>query len=578
MDMTVYYSTNAGNLAQYTGCGTSSVGGAYADVLVNGTSILPEGTTSYAFSGHAGTPHEAWGNTTQTDRIGYAYFNEGANNITFNTTGNYLNVTTTAAMRRNISLKAMELEYIGSEACSCDELTYVSNGDGTHVATCTSCGAERKEDCTDEDGDRICDLCDYNAAADAIKLNVTVPGVQKQVARNTVQEFAFDITVDGEPLALEDAELSYETDEDGIIEINEENHTFRTLENGDVTVTVTLTVDGAQVSKQLDLTVADVGEERFVMTDPTFETAGTIAHWATYPTWGNKLFNFTTVEDDGTGNMAMKLTTNPNTSYGAGTVGSVIVMNNGYLAQLLPGHMYEMSAMVKVGDYTRPEGAVDDMGIGFQMFDYKTNATSSYLGKINGNCGGVSMDTTEWTEIRFVVKVPLDTEDPVYVTPRIVFRPNNTNADKDVTGWEASVWFDDFSIREVGFEGVEMEVIGGLKSTAKASDVIIKPYATSGDYIDIAATSYADMVSFTSGNEDVVKILSAPVRTRYTAASQEYFPKAKVQRLDTERETELVADITIYGVTQQGKLNVEKLDMSKIVLDTMNVTIPGVQK
>ena len=54
-----------------------------------------------------------------------------------------------------------------------------------------------------------------------------------------------------------------------------------------------------------------------------------------------------------TGNHALKLTTNTNTSYGAGTVGSVIVMNNGYLAKLLPGHMYEMSAMVKVHAHYR---------------------------------------------------------------------------------------------------------------------------------------------------------------------------------------------------------------------------------
>ena len=107
VNTTAYYSTSGGKLAQYTDCGNSGVGGAYADVLVNGVSILPEGTTAYGFSGDGA--HAEWANTTQTDEIGTAYFKAGANTVSINTVGNWQNVTASAAMRRNISLKAMEL-------------------------------------------------------------------------------------------------------------------------------------------------------------------------------------------------------------------------------------------------------------------------------------------------------------------------------------------------------------------------------------------------------------------------------------------------------------------------------------
>ena len=597
IDVTAYYSSNAGNMMQLTNTAASAVGGAYADVLVNGTSVLPEGMVSYPFSGQAGSPKAEWANTTQTDKLGYAFFNEGTNTLTINTTGNYVNQTASAAMRRNIGLMSMELKYVGSEVCECSEFSYVPKGDGTHTAICTNCGAETVEDCdfsyspngdnthaaacihcetvvdkdcTDKDSDRKCDDCGGKVVANALKLKVTVPGVAEQVARGTVQCFEYsDVTAGSESISIEDVSLRYETDVDGIIEIDPETHTFKTLENGDVTVSIYASYDESEIVKTVALTVADVGEDCFLYTDPTFEADNAYLHW---PTNGNG-FNIVTVEDDGSGsNKALKITTNAKADYDTNKTDNTIIMKGGRLAEVWPGHMYEMTARVKVESYNRAPDASGDLGLGFQMFDYKTNnvITANYIGQINGNNGGIPLVPGDWTEVRFVVKAPFVGEGPAYVTPRIVLRPESS-VDYAASGWEATVWFDDFCIREVGLDGVEMTVSGSLKDKTGQSKVILKPVATSGDYISIPAASVADMVSFYSTDDETIRVEAAPTL-------DSGFPTAPIRRVDTKRAAELVAKVDIYGVEKEGCLEVPVVDPASIKLDTMTVSIPGVEK
>ena len=65
---------------------------------------------------------------------------------------------------------------------------------------------------------------------------------------------------DGEAILPAEVNITYETDVDGIIAIDEENHTFETLQNGDVTITITASVGDTEQTDTVKLTVADAGE------------------------------------------------------------------------------------------------------------------------------------------------------------------------------------------------------------------------------------------------------------------------------------------------------------------------------
>ena len=412
------------------------------------------------------------------------------------------------------------------------------------------------------------------APAALVSMDVTVPGVERQTARNTTQKFVYNMVgTDGEAILPAEVNITYETDVDGIIAIDEENHTFRTLQNGDVTVTITASVGGTELSDTVELTVADVGEDCFKLTDPTLESEDAAAAWMlTKP--GTKAYNWSEITDDGTGNKALKIWNNSELCFNDTSAGSEVRIHDKYFAELQPGHMYEMSLRYKVEEYTQAPGAAGDLFLALQMYDYGTNARvdSALLNQVlvaqNAN-----MHQTEWTEARFVVRAPLTSDGPVYIMPRITMRPN-VGSDYALAGWEATAWFDDFCIREVGFEGVELELQGNLKDTVTPADILIKPYTTTGDYIDIAAGSIKDLVTLTSSNEDVVKVMTEPVRTRYTTTSQEYFPKASVKLFGLNAKAELKATVNIHGVVQEASMDMTKTDMPEVLRD-ISYTLDG---
>ncbi|MBQ9968659.1 MAG: Ig-like domain-containing protein, partial [Oscillospiraceae bacterium] len=407
-----------------------------------------------------------------------------------------------------------------------------------------------------------------------VSMDVTVPGVERQTARNTVQKFEYNMVgTDGEKILPGEVTVVYETDAEGIIEIDEEAHTFRTLQNGDVTVTITASVGGTEMTDTVELTVADAGEDCFKFTDPTLEADDAAKAWMTTKP-GTTAYNWSEVTDDGTGNKALKIWNNSALCYNDTATGSEVRINNGYFAELQPGHMYEMTLRYKVEGYKQAPGAAGDLFLALQMYDYSSNARvdSAMLNQVlvsqNGN-----MHQSEWGEARFVVRAPLTNDGPAYIMPRFVMRPS-VGSDYALAGWQATAWIDDLSIREVGFEGVELEVQGTLKDTITPADVQIKPYTTTGDYIDIAADKIADMVSLTSTNEDVVKVVSEPVRTRYTSTSMEYFPKTSVRLFGLNAEAELVAKVDIHGVTKETRVDMTRTDMPEVLRD-IRYTLDG---
>ncbi|MBP3633345.1 MAG: Ig-like domain-containing protein, partial [Oscillospiraceae bacterium] len=399
-------------------------------------------------------------------------------------------------------------------------------------------------------------------------MSVSVPGVERQTARNTVQKFDYDMLgKDGEAILPAEVNIVYETDNDGIIAIDEETHTFRTLQNGDVTVTITASVGDTSLTDTVELTVADVGEDCFKFTDPTLESEDAAKHWMLTPTTTNA-YNWSEIVDDGTGNKVLKITNNSAVTYNeVKAAGSEVRIHNGYFAELQPGHMYEMSAMVKTENYKKAQNSAGDLFLSLQMYDYLTNSRvdSMLINQVLVS-QNVNMMLNKWTEVRFLVRAPLEADGPVYIMPRIVMRPS-VGSDYDISGWSATAWFDDFCIREVGLEAVELELNGNLTNTVTPADLIIKPIATSGDYIDISANKIADIVSLETTNDDVVTIVSEPVRTRYTSTSMEYFPTASVKLMGLNAEAELVANVNIHGVNVESRMDMTKTDMPDVLRD-----------
>ena len=410
-----------------------------------------------------------------------------------------------------------------------------------------------------------------------VSMDVTVPGVETVVARRTVQEFVYDMVgTDGEAILPAEVNIVYETDVDGIIAIDEENHTFETLQNGDVTVTITASVGDTVRTDTVELTVADAGENCFIYTDPTFEAENTATAWMlTSPEKYPNAYCWSEITDDGTGNHALKVQLNSEVSRtGAAAVGEEVRVNNGYFAKLRGGHMYEITAKVKVDGYRKSPYASGELFAAFQMYDYTSNArnTSATLDQVLVS-QNLNLNASGWTEAHFVVRAPVTHEGDIYIMPRMVIRPN-VGTDFEVSGWELAVWYDDFSIREVGFEGMDLELQGNLKDTVTAADILVKPYTTTGDYIDVAANQIANVLSLTSTNDDVVIVVSDPVRTRYTSTGMEYFPKASVKLVGLNAPAELVAKLNIHGIEIEERMDLSQSDMADVLRD-ISYTLDG---
>jgi len=169
------------------------------------------------------------------------------------------------------------------------------------------------------------------------------------------------------------------------------------------------------------------------------------------------------VEDDGTGNQALKVQTNPEQATSTGK-GDTLTIPGGQYIMVEGGHLYEYSCRVKFDKYVAPEEAVSFLRVMLQQYDYATVNGGMSVSQMFNTANADYTVVGDWVELKVPIRVPVTYEGPIYLMPRVNVRTNFA-ADSTLTGWDVTAWFDDFSIREVGFEELQLEQQSALTDT-----------------------------------------------------------------------------------------------------------------
>ena len=349
-------------------------------------------------------------------------------------------------------------------------------------------------------------------------MEAAIDGVTTQMARFTTHNMtAYMMAADGEEFDVGEVPVRYAVDKEGIVEIDEDAHTITGIANGTVNVTMTANFGGRTMSDTMELIVADAGDNLFDAANATFEADGFTAD-----TWGwqdadfeapassERGFTYSQVVEETGGNHALKVTLNPQMSYDQkngdvkiGQKGTDIQTKSGFLAQIEPNRMYEISFRVRTEDIAMPAGTTAALQLQMQAMDFASNKFGTLLNKV-GELVAIDQTLEEWTTYTLTVKAPIEYEQPFYVMDRIIVKPAAAK-DYDTTGYSGSIYFDDFAIREVGFDHVDAYVSGSLTNLASAASVVIEPYATTGAPVLINTDAAAGSAKIASTDDTVVK-------------------------------------------------------------------------
>ena len=340
---------------------------------------------------------------------------------------------------------------------------------------------------------------------------------------------------------------------------------------GEATITASVTYKGETKTGTYEILVTPAGRNLLDHHNIDFETDEWIWSTPNEPTapegkWWQRTFIGTAPTEEDPDNRALGVKINPEYSvedvYGVGKTPptpSYISGGNGYRVAVKPGRFYYMSFRMKIEDLVTPEGyAVMDMSVSLYPYTTMSNASSYKIGfdrstSLNKNAA-YSEKQGEWVTVTIPVSAPFNSDlAEVYITPIFVFRPNS--AGRKVPGYSATVWFDDFELREVGFADMEIEVVGDL-DTGVANDVTIfaKPRTANGMYISIGDGVLPDSFTFSTSDERVIGDIRDTARTLYADGTGLYFAGMTATPGGMNGSTELNTSMTLNGITRHGSL------------------------
>ena len=261
-------------------------------------------------------------------------------------------------------------------------------------------------------------------------MDLEIFGVEKVVARNTIQQLDYTfIGDDGEEIYPDEVNITYEAKPEGMVEFDTENHTFRTLQNGDVTIDIVAEKAGEVFTETLELTIEDRGENLYDCQSGDFEAVEPWDknnwHWdygTTYakPADISKNFAYGEVVEEENGNHALKIAFNPNVSYTNVKSGSELRSDGGNFVQLKPGHLYEFTFRARVEDLQVPVGSTGTFQLLYQNYDYPVNVfQSSVVNDFYSSCT-IVQTTEDWVEYTVPVRAPITHNGDIYVMHRLV--------------------------------------------------------------------------------------------------------------------------------------------------------------
>ncbi len=351
--------------------------------------------------------------------------------------------------------------------------------------------------------------------------------------------------------------LSFSSDNTEVAEIDE-NGIITAKSCGKAKLTAEITYDGKERSAEYSLLVAEKGKN---LLGEEYNADFNSDKWI-WLNWENqpekpetaqfmRTYIGTAPKNGDAGNRALAVTFDGDVA--AGKNPSPLFFKSDMRVPAETGKFYQLSFKVKT-DIKTPSNA-SDMSLIFDIYDYTNlSSTSSVVGMPRS--ANIAKEEnwrekySEWVE--YSVPVPAQTlsdRATMYLSPRLLFRP--VAEDLSTAGFEGTVWFDDFELCEVGYTGIELDIIGDISPTNQSPlDVEVKPVASTGTYISLDTNCLPDAVAFSSTDKYVIAPPSDAARTQLYSGSGIYFAGAKAVLGGKNGEAELTAEMTLNGITR----------------------------
>ena len=564
--------------------GIGNAGGAYVDVYVNGEMIYDDHCT-------------VGDKKLVSSSLGQVYLEEGSNDIMLHTSKNYWAMTN-AVYRSNVNLRSIRftpftgVQTVVGAAAEVDLCSMYLPFDADTTAVWAEIADPGLAEATVENGIlKIRGLMEGETAVDVYDgdtfictIDVTVlpmilerfeaelPGnTTGEIPRMAPQTLQIEMSSNGGvTLTPKDVNFSYEISDETVLTFDAEALTVMGLTDGTASLTLTAERGGVEIRRELSFIVGDSGEN-LIAESASFD-GGTQGKWTGLQ--GRDVENaraWSEIADDGTGNYALKITANPNVSDATGK-GGAVTFANGNMIKVRGGHLYELSFRIKVEHYVQPEGAQNPWAITVQLYDYLGNSTSSTLLREYLASTRIFADTLtdEYVQYSVPVLAPIDYEGDVYLVPRLTFNANSGYAplNKELLGFEGTFWLDDFQLREVGYERVELTPAAELTEIEDPTAITMVPMTTTGKAIGLDKGAWEGNVSVWSTNEDVVIVGSDFGKTSVAQTSNTYeYPTVSAQLVGLNAPAQVVAEMTIGGLTRQGSLELSPTDLPNVLRD-----------
>ncbi|MBQ8003951.1 MAG: heparinase II/III family protein, partial [Oscillospiraceae bacterium] len=369
------------------------------------------------------------------------------------------------------------------------------------------------------------------------------------------------------------------SEDEDIVRITEDGYA-EAVGIGSTMLHATVEYDGIERTASLPVTVALEGDNLMEDLNPGFDNDTWIWDMARTdeapetPWWIRAKLGAAPTEDD-ENNRALGVEFNPEVSvyelYGKDeTTGkynkppSIAFARSatGPRIKVKSGQFYQFSFMVKLEDWQLPEGAYAPE-FAFDIYPYPSkDGTKSIAGynrtvSITKESEYVEKYSNGWVKVTLPVTAPFTpTEEDAYLTPVFVFRPNNVDYEKK--GFGGTVWFDDFELREVGFDRVEITYEGTTDSGVKGNlTIAAQALAANGTPISISTDSVPRCIKFNSSDtyvlENPVNLTAAQKDT--TAAN--YRAQGTAALGGKNGKTTISAEMTLHGITRYAEKEIE---------------------
>lgn len=399
---------------------------------------------------------------------------------------------------------------------------------------------------------------DLRTEADAMARLTT-----KKISYTLLDELGRELTnIDPEKL-----HIGYSTNNVAIANVSDDGF-VTAISNGNANIGISITYDGININKSWNLQIADAGYNLLDASNPGFETNDWLWSWTNEPDApATAKFMRTTIgtmaNDENANNRAFQIILDGSVPANANPK-DIKFNRTGARIKVDANRFYQLSFKVK-SDYVKAKGAADLMML-FDLTAYTTAAGDSssfypYLSRRQMDLSKVENWReiySEWTTVTLPISAPTACEyDEIYLTPHIVIRPS----DLTQAGYDGSIWIDDLEIREVGYEGINIEVDGKLKSTSdEGITFAVVPYATTGNKMSLSSDFLAKNVSLSSTNERVISNFGKATVGARVSDSGQNDALVTAEMMGGIGEVQIGASLTLNDITKYTDITVSTTD------------------